>query len=280
MNCKECQVEIDELVGEKLRIEFSQSANSHIKSCPACATFREERTTLNLLIGNLEIVEAPADFDFRLRARLAAMKGERAARVGWAAFAPGGWSLVVAAALVAVLALGLFARQLWRFPGAEPGSKEFVAGPGVNNGTTENKAKESPSIQENGSAIDVDRPPLENTTTAAALKQRSTGGAKRLVSNNGKRVPDNRDEVLVSDFTNFPANKSTMPPGIPDPLTFKGATVAVPVEASLRPATVTLEDGSATPRTLSIRPITFGAQGLFEQSPSNMTNVSTGQGIW
>ena len=56
-------------------------------------------------------VDAPPDFDFRLRARLASLKGQEPGRVAWNRFAPG--SLVVSAGGVIryLVALGVVVRQ-------------------------------------------------------------------------------------------------------------------------------------------------------------------------
>ena len=43
-------------------------------SCPACAAFRNRAIGAAQLVGSLEPVVAPADFDMRLRARIAATR--------------------------------------------------------------------------------------------------------------------------------------------------------------------------------------------------------------
>jgi len=43
-------------------------------ACAACQEFQAERTSLRELVGSLEPVVAPPDFDMRLRARIAAQK--------------------------------------------------------------------------------------------------------------------------------------------------------------------------------------------------------------
>src|SRR3954469_25315396 len=70
MNCQACQIEIEELeLGELL----SEAARMHIRACSPCRAFHDERQSLRKLVGSLEPVAAPSDFDFRLRARLAAV---------------------------------------------------------------------------------------------------------------------------------------------------------------------------------------------------------------
>ena len=97
MNCKTCRDEIEELEGAE---PLSPSASAHLDSCPNCLAFRKERLALRQMIGSLEVVDAPADFDFRLRARLATLKGREPGPIAWSRFAPGGWALALAASFV------------------------------------------------------------------------------------------------------------------------------------------------------------------------------------
>ena len=46
-------------------------AEAHAATCAECAAFHDERFRLRELVGALEPVVAPADFDVRLRARIA-----------------------------------------------------------------------------------------------------------------------------------------------------------------------------------------------------------------
>src|SRR5439155_8036638 len=67
MECRATRREIDE-GGEQL----SAPALQHVASCAPCLAFQSERARLRGLLTSLEPVTAPADFDFRLRARIAA----------------------------------------------------------------------------------------------------------------------------------------------------------------------------------------------------------------
>src|SRR6266571_4848235 len=72
--CRDTRQEIDE---SELHEALSESALTHLQSCADCQGFRAARTRLRDLVGSLEPVMAPADFDFRLRARLAAQQQSR-----------------------------------------------------------------------------------------------------------------------------------------------------------------------------------------------------------
>src|SRR5215510_2423926 len=59
---------------------YSAAAAEHLRECAACREFQEQQTKLRQIVGSLGTVSAPADFDFRLRARLA---NESNASVYW-----------------------------------------------------------------------------------------------------------------------------------------------------------------------------------------------------
>jgi hypothetical protein len=66
--CRETRLEIDQ---SELRQSLSANTEAHLAACAACRTFRDERLHLRELVGGLKPVTAPADFEMRLRARIA-----------------------------------------------------------------------------------------------------------------------------------------------------------------------------------------------------------------
>ena len=67
-NCEVIRRELDELMLDET---CSTAALEHLRECGACRKFHEKQTKLRQIVGSLGTVAAPADFDFRLRARLA-----------------------------------------------------------------------------------------------------------------------------------------------------------------------------------------------------------------
>ena len=67
-NCEVIRQELDELM---LGETSSAAVVEHLRECAACREFNEKQTKLRQIVGSLGTVSAPADFDFRLRARLA-----------------------------------------------------------------------------------------------------------------------------------------------------------------------------------------------------------------
>src|ERR1051326_1460042 len=66
--CRAVRREIDQSeLGESL----SDKSKAHIALCASCGTFRDERLQLRELVGGLRPPRSPADFDMRLRARIA-----------------------------------------------------------------------------------------------------------------------------------------------------------------------------------------------------------------
>ena len=66
--CAAIRRELDELIlGEQCSVEAKQ----HLQECGECREFHQKQTRLRQIVGGLGTIEAPPDFDFRLRARLA-----------------------------------------------------------------------------------------------------------------------------------------------------------------------------------------------------------------
>jgi hypothetical protein len=68
MNCKQIREAIDSASRHNL---YGGNVISHLSDCPDCHRYSDEATSLLGLLGAQPRVEAPPDFDFRLRARMA-----------------------------------------------------------------------------------------------------------------------------------------------------------------------------------------------------------------
>src|ERR1041385_5545643 len=66
--CEMIRRELDELMLDEA---CSSSVLEHLRDCADCREFHQKQTKLRRMVGSLGTVAAPADFDFRLRARLA-----------------------------------------------------------------------------------------------------------------------------------------------------------------------------------------------------------------
>lgn len=75
MNCKETKAAIDI---QSRRAPSGDTIKSHLNGCPDCHRYADETSALLMLLSAQPRVQAPADFDFRLRARIArAQSAER-----------------------------------------------------------------------------------------------------------------------------------------------------------------------------------------------------------
>lgn len=75
MNCKQIREAIDTASRHNLH---SGNVASHLNDCPDCHRYSNETTSLLGLLGAQSRVEAPPDFEFRLRARMARAQVETA----------------------------------------------------------------------------------------------------------------------------------------------------------------------------------------------------------
>src|SRR6266545_7855416 len=105
MNGKECRATRREIDESELNQRLSNQALSHLGVCSACTEFRAERASLRELVGSLEPVAAPGDFDMRLRARIANEQGR--ARQPFIFRFVTSTPAIVTAALVVMLATSL-----------------------------------------------------------------------------------------------------------------------------------------------------------------------------
>src|SRR5262245_59044846 len=68
MNCKQIREAID---AASLHNSYSGHVASHLSGCPDCHRYLDEASSLLRLLSAQPRVEAPPDFEFRLRARIA-----------------------------------------------------------------------------------------------------------------------------------------------------------------------------------------------------------------
>jgi len=110
MNCKETTAAIDTAAR---RSSFGDAVNSHLSGCPGCRRHTDETSSLLSLLSAQPRVQAPADFDFRLRARIARAKAEPTSPAGlfenlWARTFSWGQAATAMATLALVVAFSTF----------------------------------------------------------------------------------------------------------------------------------------------------------------------------
>src|SRR5438045_9712946 len=110
--CRETRREIDH---SELRQTLSVAAEAHVATGVACGAFRDGRFRLRELVGALEPVVAPVDFDVRLRARIARERDSHKQPFMFR-FVMSTPAITVAAVLVMVVGTIVFMNQRNRTP--------------------------------------------------------------------------------------------------------------------------------------------------------------------
>lgn len=277
MNCKVCRVEIEEgEIGQRP----SGAVQAHLDSCRACQLFRDERFKLRELVGNLESVNAPADFDFRLRARLA---GERSAprRIGWfPGFAPGVQAIALAAAFVVMVGATAFLREF---------AADSVIAPVSGNVATLTPVESASPITFENSFESIEATAATNsdeirarindedfTSMTDGLKNETglVASSRAIGKSNLKRHAVSSESAalraLAAEYNIGNARRNVEEQLIP-----------LAVNASAQRARVLLDDGRGTSRVVSLEPVTFGAQEMMiERKPMVRLVSASNRGIW
>jgi hypothetical protein len=233
MKDKQCELTRRELEELRLNDEFSTTAAEHLQACADCREFQREQTKLRQIVGSLGTVNAPADFDFRLRARLAA--DSQGANFRFWPFALKG---IATAAVLGVFAFGAFV--VWQ-RGHQPPEK----------------------------SVAVTTPPHEQPaprTEPAAIKtsDSSQTAPQRVVLNNNLPIKkinrplqaslNPKRSLVAIDFSSERADLERR-------AKLGTRTLAVfPIQTSLQPLTVSLDDGRGNARTVSFPAVSFGSQ--------------------
>jgi hypothetical protein len=240
MNGKECRSTRREIDESELNQQLSNQARAHVALCVACRDFRAERTSLRHLVGSLEPVTAPGDFELRLRARLARER-QGHSRQPWISSLVIGTPAITVAALVVITAVSL----VWLANRNANQGPEIARVPN----------KEVPVV------------PLQPTL---AVNQEETGQVPVDVAHPN----DDGKPRQVSKVVNVPRGNNGRPSS-PDLKTVDyGVSPAesirqieqrageVSLSAPLKPMVVSMEDDRGATRRISLPPISFGAQRM------------------
>lgn len=236
--CEPVRRELEELM---LNEDFSPATADHVRTCTDCRDFQRQQMKLRQIVGSLGTINAPADFDFRLRARLAAEAEAPSFRFG--SFTVKG--LATAAVLVV---FGVGAVVVWQHSHEPLPPAVAVAPPQVQ----EPVRREEPLTRDINSLAHAPEPiaaVVENPAPPRRRPERSrlASAPKRTVSS--------------VDFSSERADVvSNMRPAI------NTATV-FPIEASLQSVKVSLDDGRGNARTISFPTVSFGSQRVL--TPAN-----------
>jgi hypothetical protein len=223
-NCEVVRRELDELMfGETC----SPAAAEHLRDCASCREFNEQQTKLRQIVGSLGTVEAPADFDFRLRARLAQSNGSV---VHWP-FARRG--LAVAAMVMLFVVGAVVVRNVMNRPTA------------VNNVAQQPQtpAEAAPPI------VKEDKKPEQ---TVAVIPDNVAPVSRK---GDHRRIEYKKQNLATIDSALSRAE-------VVNGATPVSLSTAFPIDASDETFRVSLDDGRGNARTISVPTISFGSQRI------------------
>jgi hypothetical protein len=248
MNRKQCRNtrrEIDELESGQ---QPGEQASAHLAVCSTCRDFRDERADLRRLVASLEPVVAPADFDMRLRARIA---GERQTDRQQPFFVGLIGTPAIAAAALVVLVVGSIVWVAQRKGDQSPTvpTRETAVNPGADPTVVQTKTN---SVEDN--AVAPER--------GADLLAHNTGKP----SGPGKGRPSIHRPASSRDFNVSEARSIR-----------QGDVDETFVNAPSKPVVVSFQNERGTTRKISLPPVSFGAQSLVD---NRVANYSPNSRIW
>jgi hypothetical protein len=280
MNCKACRIEIEDMrLGESLSYE----ALAHADGCVYCRAFREERAAIRHLVGSLEKVPAPPDFDFRLRARLA--RSEESRRVSWGLPALSRVSIALVASLALIIVAAVLFRQI-NFNGTSTTQTPELARttPTASNplpATVAASSEAGQPVQPTVTRIGNESENISGQRMLLAVNRR--GGAYRGRSLDAARNaanPVSSEPIFTAEFGVSKTAPQITPPGIYNPAVDPGPALVVPVRALGQPVKLLLGQGRGTMQTVSLKSVTFGSEKLVEQSVDKRLITSDASDIW
>lgn len=252
MNCKHYQREIEHF--DSVHI-MSANVAKHIETCADCSGFKREHDSLHKLIGNLERVAAPANFDAKLRARLYQSKAHQQGVFTWLNLSLLRPAIGVGFALV-LLVFGLvFVRPMFIDDGKTLGEvavKGFQA------------QKIKPVVDEVKKPNPQQTPVLE---TVAGTVETTHQKKQVLIRNKPK------EERFVNDSSVRGGE------GIPvfpvDSFAINSETILVPLRSSTSSPYIILND-----KKVPVRSVSFGSPTFLDGRKRQVTYSSDAEGIW
>jgi hypothetical protein len=252
-NCEVIRRELDELALDQT---WSSSAAEHLQACSACRQFQQKQNKLRQIVGSLGTVEAPPDFDFRLRARLANDSSSTAFHLSSAYWPFARRGLAVAAMVLLIATGAVLVRNVIDRQQA-PVEITNNNPPVVSQPSTVPASTTSPTA------------PVKPEEFSAVIPPRAPQKVKSERSS--QSVPRSKRQIGSLDFSSERAPVITGS----EPVETSGAVAVFPIDASMQSLKVSLDDGQGNARIISVPTITFGSQRSLQSG-----NQFAPKGIW
>lgn len=269
MSCKIFQTEIKD---RDWGTPLSLTTREHLDCCEECRKVHDEQISLRLLIGELEKVCTPADFEFRLRSRIAAT--ENAGRTPFRErlkFSPNAVSIALAAAFVLTSALTI---HLARFEQAG------LSNPSVP--IVETATKTSSPVQ---AVIPEDSKTLRHAARGAEEKIVEHTADKQSVNGHQRKSTVGQARVVRRTFplpeVESASGSNSMSLTKAPVIGAQTVAVAIPMSGNVQPVSLILRNERGESQKVSLKPVSFGSQEFAGRFNNIARSSSTaGEGVW
>ena len=190
MNCKDVKASIDMA---SRRNPLEREAHAHLSGCQECRGYSDQSSALLGLLTAQPRVEAPADFDFRLRARIARAQAEPASPFAFLEnFFGQAFSLKQAAASLAALAVMAAGTTFYFTQSNQPTPNALVIAYNV---PAPNQTVETPKQVE---ALPVFDAPVKSSAKSARPAMLTVASVKQETVASNATVSARRQGVLIA----------------------------------------------------------------------------------
>jgi hypothetical protein len=249
--CREIRRELDE---GRLGARLSVATMQHLQGCVECEDFHQKQTKLRQLVGRLGMVEAPADFDLRLRRRLANERSSPGYRFPLILWPVGMRAVSLSVAIVLIFVAIFVVQQL---------SRPRITEPTVAGGTRQKPESPAPKPNVQGESL----PQEVNPTTTNDVAQHQAGQKQRApIRVQGSKL---RPPLATRELS------STAAQVVRTDQSFEATPFTI--SGSQQFLKLSLDDGSGV-RTISVPRVTFGSQRVL--ATSNTANQFASRGVW
>lgn len=259
IGCRNIRREIEEAGQDE---DLSPAINAHMKSCGECETFFDQQFKLRAMVASLGTVAAPNDFEFRLRARLAAEKRSTGPSLSISNLSFGLRATAFAAILLLVGSAFLVMRLR---PESDSNVVAGVSQPEVKTPTSEQVATNDKGNDDGKTAIDSAVTPEVDPVDSSPVRRRS----------NGDRTVN---PMTVVKRESSRTHASSAAPVVHTRELMASDRPVFPVGAAPQDLKVSVDNGRGTPRTISVPGVSFGSQRVLTQNPTPL--MASSRGAW
>ena len=252
MNANECRGVRREIDQSELGQRLSESSESHVIGCAGCAAFRAERTRLRELVASLEPVTAPADFDLRLRARIAREQIQSSGQ-------PSIFRLFMSTPAIAVA--GLIVMVVGGMVWMNQRAGQRPATTASNQPAASSPATPAGPIKQAEAQVKQTAPAETPKGSDLSSEDRKLAGASQ------KNSPKSSSIANAPPSSDFSASRAPS-------FSMSDRAGEVSLAAPVKPMVVTVYDEKGGSRKILLPPVSFGAQRLTDKTtPVSMTNT-------